>query len=128
VKVSTSTISRPPTAENRPVFNNLDGLTSDGAAIARVRDQFGRPQRFAPDQIFNLPFLANGKGTTISSAPRAAAASEPNVVINSSPTIVIHAAAAGDLERQVLEALRNYRSELYDEWRREVARRERTEF
>lgn len=128
IKVGASSVSPPTGGESRHAFTSLGGLISGAGASARAHNHYGRPERLRPDRIFNPPLPANSKGATISSKPRAAAASDPTVVINSSPTIVIHAGTAGDLERQVLEALRNYRSELYDEWRREVARRERTEF
>jgi hypothetical protein len=51
------------------------------------------------------------------------------ITINSSPTVVIHAAAAGgDLQRDVIDALRAHREELFDQLKRESARRERSQF
>jgi hypothetical protein len=51
------------------------------------------------------------------------------ITINSSPTVVINAqAASGDLQRDVIGALRAHREELFDQLKRESARRERAEF
>jgi hypothetical protein len=51
------------------------------------------------------------------------------VTINSSPTVVINASAAGgNLQRDVIGALRAHREELFDQLRRESARRERAQF
>ena len=51
------------------------------------------------------------------------------VTINSSPTVVINASAAGgNLQREVIGALRAHREELFDQLRRESARRERAQF
>jgi hypothetical protein len=41
---------------------------------------------------------------------------------------VINEAQSADLEGRVLEALRQHGGELYDQWQREVGRRQRTEF
>lgn len=51
------------------------------------------------------------------------------IVINSSPTVVINApAAGGNVERDVIGALRAHREELFDQLKRESARRERAQF
>ena len=55
--------------------------------------------------------------------------SNAGVNINSSPTIVINTTAAGtNLQRDVLSALRAHRDELFDQLKRESARRERAQF
>jgi hypothetical protein len=52
-----------------------------------------------------------------------------SITINSSPTVVINAqAAGGDAQRDVLGALRAHREELFDQLKRESARRERAQF
>ena len=52
-----------------------------------------------------------------------------SITINSTPTIVINASeASGDVERQVVGALRAHRDELFDQFKRESVRRERAEF
>ena len=49
--------------------------------------------------------------------------------INSSPTVVINAGApGGNLQRDVISALRTHREELFDQLKRESARRERAQF
>ena len=52
------------------------------------------------------------------------------ITINSSPTVVINGAPAdgGDAQRDVIGALRAHREELFDQLRRESARRERAQF
>ncbi len=51
------------------------------------------------------------------------------ITINSSPTVVINApAAGGNAARDVLGALRLHREELFDQMKRESARRERAQF
>jgi hypothetical protein len=51
------------------------------------------------------------------------------ITINSSPTVVINGAAeGGNSRRDVLGALRAHREELFDQLRRESARRERAQF
>jgi hypothetical protein len=52
-----------------------------------------------------------------------------SITINSSPTVVINAqAAGGDAQRDVIGALRAHREELFDQLKRESARRERAQF
>ena len=51
------------------------------------------------------------------------------ITINSSPTVVINApAAGGNFERDAIGALRAHREELFDQLKRESARRERAQF
>lgn len=51
------------------------------------------------------------------------------ITINSSPTVVINAqAAGGDVQRDVIGALRAHREELFDQMKRESVRRERAQF
>ena len=50
------------------------------------------------------------------------------ITINSSPTVVINAAAGGAVQHDVMGALRAHREELFDQMKRESARRERAQF
>jgi hypothetical protein len=51
------------------------------------------------------------------------------ITVNSSPTVVINAqAVSGDVQRDVIGALRAHREELFDQLKRESARRERAQF
>ncbi|HZC45311.1 MAG TPA: hypothetical protein VE243_02485 [Candidatus Acidoferrum sp.] len=51
------------------------------------------------------------------------------ITINSSPTVVINAGAAGgNVQQDVMGALRAHRAELFDQLKRESARRERAQF
>jgi hypothetical protein len=52
-----------------------------------------------------------------------------SITINSTPTVVINGSeGSGDVERQVISALRTHRDELFDQFKRESVRRERAEF
>jgi len=50
------------------------------------------------------------------------------ITINSSPTVVINAAASSAVQHDVIGALRAHREELFDQLKRESARRERSQF
>jgi hypothetical protein len=50
------------------------------------------------------------------------------ITINSSPTVVINAAAGGAVQDDLTGALRAHREELFDQLKREAARRERAQF
>lgn len=50
------------------------------------------------------------------------------ITINSSPTVVINSGAGGALQHDVIGALRTHREELFDQLKRESARRERAHF
>ena len=50
------------------------------------------------------------------------------ITINSSPTVVVNAPTGGAVQDDVIGALRAHREELFDELKRESARRERAEF
>ena len=58
----------------------------------------------------------------------ARAVGDAQLFINSSPTVVIHEARGDELEARVIEALRRHEGELFEQWRREIERRQRTEF
>jgi hypothetical protein len=51
-----------------------------------------------------------------------------SITVNSSPTVVINAAAGGTMQHDVIGALRAHREELFDQLKRESARRERAQF
>ena len=51
-----------------------------------------------------------------------------SITVNSSPTVVINAAAGGTVQHDVIGALRAHREELFDQLKRESARRERAQF
>ncbi|MGO8803270.1 hypothetical protein [Candidatus Binatus sp.] len=64
----------------------------------------------------------NARGPNSSSA-------RTGITINSSPTVVINApAAGGNIERDAIGALRAHREELFNQLKRESARRERARF
>jgi hypothetical protein len=72
------------------------------------------------------PEFAEPMRTVHGQESRSAAGS---ITINSTPTVVINASeASGDVERQVIGALRTHRDELFDQFKRESIRRERAQF
>jgi hypothetical protein len=50
------------------------------------------------------------------------------ITVNSSPTVVINSPAGGAVQHDLIGALRAHREELFDQLKREFARRERTQF
>ena len=50
------------------------------------------------------------------------------ITINSSPTVVINGSGSGAVQHDVIGALRAHREELFDQLKRESARRERAQF
>lgn len=51
-----------------------------------------------------------------------------SLVINSAPAIQIHSSEPVEIERRVLDALREHREALFEQWHQELERRQRTEF
>jgi len=87
-------------------------------------------QRAAVIATLAAPLLAAPALASIPAARRASGDTSciPSIVINSTPTVVVNSSQSSEIERQVLEALRQHRDALYEQWHREVRRRQRTEF
>ena len=51
----------------------------------------------------------------------------PSIVINSTPTVIVNSNQGSEIESLVLRALTQHREALYEQWHREVRRRQRTE-
>lgn len=87
-------------------------------------------RRAAAIVTFAAPLLAAPALAAIPATRRAPgdASCPPSIVINSTPTVVVNSSQSSDVERQVLEALRQHRDALYEQWSSEVQRRQRTEF
>jgi hypothetical protein len=112
--------------------------------IDRARESLeGRPLSFGPaDLPANVRFAPSIRSvippTNLSRREFARPSSDSRIVkdgsgragitINSSPTVVINAPASGALQQDVIGALRAHREELFDQLKRESARRERAEF
>jgi hypothetical protein len=71
---------------------------------------------------------STGVGVAFPQQQRTERRSEPRLVINSSPTIIVNPKDRTDLKGELLEALRSHREALYEQWSRELQRRQRTEF
>ncbi len=101
-------------AEMAPALNGW-------ARAATVRNSAAvAPARLASPKFADLPargFDRDSRGGTGA------------LTINSSPTVVVNSGEGrGDIEREVMSALRAHREELFDSLRREAARRERAQF
>jgi hypothetical protein len=92
-------------AANFRIASSLRGVIAPGNVSRR---DFAQPSS-------NGRFSNDGGGRT-------------GITINSSPTVVINAAAGGALQQDVIGALRAHRDELFDQLKRESARRERAQF
>ncbi|HTW89188.1 MAG TPA: hypothetical protein VMD75_14395 [Candidatus Binataceae bacterium] len=102
-------------------------IPSGIASLSGFDTRLNAPDRIAASPIPAFPAAVIGGKDRARETGGGVSSSLP-VVINSSPTIVINEAQSADLEGQVLAALRQHGGELYDQWQREVGRRQRTEF
>jgi hypothetical protein len=80
--------------------------------------------------VTQLPSISQREFARPSSDVRASndGSGRAGITINSSPTVVINAPAGGAVQHDVLGALRAHREELFDQLKRESARRERAQF
>jgi hypothetical protein len=101
------------------------GLLAGTAFVASARKASSMRGLVAPPSLSQRAFarLSGNEGGLSNNG------GHTGVTINSSPTVVINASAAGgNLQRDVIGALRAHREELFDQLRRESARRERAQF
>jgi hypothetical protein len=119
-------------------------MTSDTGAASRARDgREAKRQSFAEAGLrSNVRVAPSIRGVTPppkisprefarpSSDVRAsnAGGGRAGITINSSPTVVINAPASASVQHDVMGALRTHREELFDQLKRESARRERAQF
>ena len=117
-------------------------LASDARNRARASHEAARPS-FADERILaNVRVAPSIRGVMpppgVSQREFARPSSDPGVsnegsrraaiTINSSPTVVINTVAGGAVQHDVIGALRAHREELFDQLKRESARRERAQF
>ena len=111
------------------IAKTIVSSASRKVSVERVRPRFIALQRAAVIATLAAPLLAAPAFASIPATRREGDAScPPSIVINSTPTVVVNAHQGSDIEQKVLEALRQHRAELYEQWHREVRRRQRTEF
>lgn len=113
----------PRRAGAQPLFNFPSGI----ASLHGIETRLAGPERIAPAPIPALADALDG-GSALTPGGVAGGSAGLGVIINSSPTIVIQEAQGAELEARVLETLRQHGGEIYEQWRREVGRRQRTEF
>ena len=118
------------------------GLIPKAGASSRVVEELEAkpPSHLPADPKANLSVVLSTRALaglqTFHARELAHPFSKPNqgnrtqkITINSSPTVVINAAAPGsNVRHEVIEALRAHRDELFDQLKRESARRERAQF
>jgi hypothetical protein len=106
--------------ESSPRFGGTTGSGSRAQMWSGPKASMAAPASLA------RPEFAEPMRTVHGQESRSAAGS---ITINSTPTVVINASeASGDVERQVIDALRTHRDELFDQFKRESIRRERAQF
>ena len=119
--------SREPASRFEP-SNSDRVLASAGrfASASRARGWSGPRSSMIAPASFSRPEFAEPMRGVYGQESR----STPGAItINSTPTVVINQGeAAGDIERQVIGALRAHREELFDQFKRESIRRERAQF
>jgi hypothetical protein len=110
------------------VGNDESSSRSDGASgsVSRARMWSGpKASMVAPMSLARPEFSEPARNIH---GQESGSATGP-ITINSTPTVVINAVeASGDVERQVIGALRAHRDELFDQFKRESIRRERSQF
>jgi hypothetical protein len=101
---------------NQPEFRNSSqqGLLTFGRAAAIA--------------MLSAPLFVGPKASMLQDPQRIDKACSASIVINSTPTIVINSSQAAEIEHQVLEALAHHREAIFEQWSRELQRRQRTEF
>src|SRR5208282_2022793 len=123
VRASGSDSERPGRARGNPGASR--GGSSGTGLIEAARKASSMRGVIAPSRLSQREFArlsSDGRGPSNSGG-------RTGVTINSSPTVVINGSAAGgNLQRDVIGALRAHREELFDQLRRESARRERAQF
>ena len=94
---------------NRALFHTGTATSLEASILAAPR--IDRPEFAEPASVRPSRSAENPSG---------------GISINSSPTVIIHGAQdSGDIERQVVEALRKHREQLFEQMKQEAARRER---
>lgn len=97
---------------------------ADAGVLAKVRVNPSIRGVMPPAAISQREFAPPSRDAHVSNDGSGRAA----ITINSSPTVVINSAAGGAVQQDVMGALRANREELFDQLKRESARRERAQF
>jgi hypothetical protein len=97
---------------------------ADAGVLAKVRVAPSNGGVMPPPGVSQREFAPPSSEVRVSNDGNGRAA----ITINSSPTVVINAAAGGAVQQDVIGALRAHREELFDQLKRESARRERAQF
>jgi hypothetical protein len=97
---------------------------ADAGLLAKVRVNPAIRGVVPPAGISQREFARPSRDAHVSNDGSGRAA----ITINSSPTVVINSAAGGAVQQDVMGALRAHREELFDQLKRESARRERAQF
>jgi hypothetical protein len=120
-----------PSAPSQIAGARINALVGPHAAlVARMPRPSRSPFRQAVAAgALAIPMLAAPAFAGPPDLPRpASGAASQSLVINSSPSIVVNCGDPAEVESRVLEALRKHREALFDQWRSELKKRQRTEF
>jgi len=96
----------------------------DAGIVAKVRVAPSIRRMTPPPGVSQREYAQPSRGARVANDGSGRSA----ITINSSPTVVINAAAGGAAQHDVIGALRAHREELFDQLKRESARRERSQF
>ena len=120
----TSGLKTNPTRRALKTLNSNVPSFAEKGRLAKVR--IARPIRGVtlPSNVSRREFAEPSGNARASSA----GGGRGGITINSSPTVVINGSGGGAVQHDVIGALRAHREELFDQLKRESARRERAQF
>ena len=98
--------------------------SADRGLLASVRTTRSIRGMTPPPNVTQREFAQPSGNRTLSSA----GSGRGGITINSSPTVVINGSGGNAVQHDVIGALRAHREELFDQLKRESARRERAQF
>jgi hypothetical protein len=99
-------------------------LLAEKGLLANVRIARSIRGVTPPSNVSRREFAEPSRNARVSSE----GSGRGGITINSSPTVVINGSGSGAVQHDVIGALRAHREELFDQLKRESARRERAQF
>jgi hypothetical protein len=117
---STASSTRRPLKSLKPKVPSL----AEKGILANVRIARSIRGVTPPSNVSRREFAQPSGNARVSSEGSA----RGGITINSSPTVVINGSGGGAVQHDVIGALRAHREELFDQLKRESARRERAQF
>jgi hypothetical protein len=106
------------------IANVIRGRFGNGFRSGRESARKAAAIAIVSSPLFAAPAMA----TIPADRPKVNTGRSASVVSNSTPTIVINSNEPAAIELRVVEALDKHREAIYEQWHRELQRRQRTEF